>query len=101
MSGIVALMKTIQKKYRVDRKKIGFVKFIFEAHDGVAVVSTIDAKKNLIMLSIAPDLMEESDMIVNDLKKDFLFEEVQADEAQSVEAQWGEAQFVEAQRDEV
>ncbi|MCK5311062.1 MAG: DUF4911 domain-containing protein [Desulfobacteraceae bacterium] len=69
-------MKTIQKKYRVDRKKIGFIKFIFEAYEGVAVVSTIDSKKNLIVLSIAPDLMEESDTIVNDLKKDFLFDEV-------------------------
>ncbi len=76
MSGIVATMKTIQKKYRVDRKKIGFIKFIFEAYEGVAVVSTIDSKKNLIVLSIAPDLMEESDTIVNDLKKDFLFDEV-------------------------
>lgn len=69
-------MRTIQKKYRVDRKNIGFIKFIFEAYDGVAVVSTIDAKKNLIMLSIAPDLVDESDVIVNDLKKDFLFDEV-------------------------
>jgi len=82
LSGIVATMKTIQKKYRVDRKKIGFIKFIFEAHDGVAVVSTIDPKKNLLMLSIAPDLMEEADIIVNDLKKDFLFEEVRVDETQ-------------------
>ena len=69
-------MKTIQKKYRVDRKKIGFIKFIFEAYEGIAVVSTIDSKKNLIMLSISPDLVEESDVIVNDLKKDFLFDEV-------------------------
>jgi Domain of unknown function (DUF4911) len=80
LSGIVAPMKTIQKKYRVDRKKIGFIKFIFEAYEGIAVVSTIDPKKNLLMLSIAPDLLEESDMIVGDLRKDFLFEEVQFDE---------------------
>ncbi len=69
-------MDTIKKQYRVDRKQIGFIKFIFEAYDGVAVVSTIDAKDSLIRLSIAPDLMEESDMIINDLKKDFLFDEI-------------------------
>ncbi len=69
-------METIQKKYRVDRKMIGFVKFIFEAYEGVAVVSTIDAQKNLIMLSVAPDLIEISDLIVKDLKKDFLFDAV-------------------------
>lgn len=77
---IKGIMKTIQKTYIVDRTKIGFVKFIFEAYEGIAVVSTVDAKKNLIMLSVAPDLMEESDMVVNDLKKDFLFEEAQFDE---------------------
>jgi len=79
LSGIVAGMKTIQKKYRVDRKNIGFIKFIFEAYDGVAVVSTVDPQKNLLMLSIAPGLVEVSNMIVKDLQKDFLFEEVQCD----------------------
>ena len=69
-------MKTIQKKYRVDRKKIGFIKFIFEAYEGIAVVSTIDAQNNLLLLSIAPDLLDESDMIVADLKKDFLFDAI-------------------------
>ncbi len=80
------LMKTIQKKYVTDRKKIGFIKFIFEAYDGIAVVSTVNAKENIIMLSIAPDLIEEADMIVKDLNRDFLFEEVRVDEAQFDEA---------------
>ena len=69
-------MKTLQKKYRVDRKKIGFIKFIFEAYEGIAVVSTIDAEQNLILLSIAPDLENLSDLIVDSLKKDFLFHEI-------------------------
>ena len=73
-------MKTVQKEYMVERKRIGFVKFIFEAHEGIAVVTTLEsekgAEKGRILLSIAPDLMCEADMIVKELKKDFMFDEV-------------------------
>lgn len=73
-------METVQKEYTVARKRIGFVKFIFEAHEGIAVVTTIESEKGAdngrIILSIAPDLVFEADMIVKDLKKDFMFDEV-------------------------
>ena len=73
-------MQTVRKQYMVDKKRIGFIKFIFEAHEGVAVVTTLDsepgADKGRILLSIAPELTCEADMIIQDLKKDFLFNEV-------------------------
>ncbi len=73
-------METVQKEYTVERKRIGFVKFIFEAHEGIAVVTTIDSKpgaeKGGIRLSIAPSLTCEAEMIIQDLKKDFMFDEV-------------------------
>ncbi|MFO7751733.1 MAG: DUF4911 domain-containing protein [Desulfobacteraceae bacterium] len=73
-------MKTIRKEYIVDRKRIGFIKFIFEAHEGVAVVTTIDsqpgANTGRIRLAIAPGLSREAGMIISDLGKDFLFDEV-------------------------
>lgn len=65
----------IQKEYHVDKTRIGFIKFIFEAYEGVAVVTTMDAGSGHIKLRIAPDLVETADMIVADLKKDFLFDE--------------------------
>ena len=68
-------METLQKQYRVDKTQIGFIRFIFEAHEGVAVVSTLDAKQGLIQLAISPELETEAMMIVEDLKKEFLFDD--------------------------
>ena len=69
-------MKTIHKKYIVEKSKISFLKFIFEAYDGVAVITTIDAKKGLIRFAIAPDCIKEADEIIQDLKKDIKIEQV-------------------------
>lgn len=69
-------MKTIQKQFWVDKSRIGFIRFIFEAHEGIAVVSTLDPKTGLIKLAIAPDRLDSAMMIVDDLKKDFKFNEV-------------------------
>lgn len=69
-------MNTIVKQYRVDKSRIGFIRFIFEAHEGVAVVSTIDPKQGVIQLAIAPDSVDSAALIVEDLKKDFMFDEV-------------------------
>jgi hypothetical protein len=69
-------MNTIHKEYMVDKTKIGFIRFILEAHEGVAIATTLDAKKGHIRLAIAPDRMESAQMIVDDLKKDFMFNEV-------------------------
>ncbi len=69
-------MKTISKEYRVDKTRIGFIKFIFEAHDGIAVATTLDPKTGHIRLAIAPDRMESAVRIIEDLKKDFLFDAV-------------------------
>lgn len=69
-------MKTIYKEYRVDKTKIGFIRFIFEGHEGVAIPTTLDSKTGHIKLAIAPDRVETAQMIVDDLKKDFLFNEV-------------------------
>ncbi len=70
------MMKTIHKEYRVDKTKIGFIRFIFEAHEGIAIATTLDAKTGHLRLAIAPDRMESAQLIVEDLKKDFMFDEV-------------------------
>ena len=42
-----------QKKYlRVDRRHIGFMKFIFEAYEGIASLTTIDPKLGIILINI-------------------------------------------------
>jgi len=66
-------LQTLHKEYRVDKTRIGFIKFIFEAYEGIAVVTTLDARTGHVRLAIAPDLAEEAFGIIADLKKDFEF----------------------------
>lgn len=67
-------MNTIKRYYYLERCNIGFVKFIFEAYDGIALISTVNLEKNLILLSIAPGCEEEVDSVLNYLAKDLYIE---------------------------
>ncbi len=69
-------MKTILREYRVDKSRIGFIKFIFEGHEGVAVATTLDAQNGHIRLAIAPDRMKTAQMIIKELQKGFKFSEI-------------------------
>jgi len=69
-------MKTVHKEYIVDKTMIGFIRFIFEGHEGVAVPTTLNAAKGHIRLAIAPDRLETAQKIIEDLKKGFSFNEV-------------------------
>lgn len=51
---LIGDMKTSVRFYRVERAQISFVKFILEAYDNMAVLSTFDSQKALVQLTIAP-----------------------------------------------
>ncbi|MGD9008509.1 MAG: DUF4911 domain-containing protein, partial [Desulfobacteraceae bacterium] len=36
-------MRTTKQLYRVDRRQISMIRFIFEAYEGLAVVTTVDS----------------------------------------------------------
>ena len=65
-------MKTIEQYYRVDRREIAFIKFIFEAYDGIAGIRTTDPAKGIIRLHIAPGCQEQVEQVLQDLKKEIL-----------------------------
>ena len=65
-------MKTIVQYYRVDRRQIAFIKFIFEAYDGIAGMRTTDPAKGIIKLHIAPGCEEQVEQILRDLQKEIL-----------------------------
>ncbi len=67
-------METIKQAYRVDRKEISFLRFIFEGYDGVAVIKTIDSQKGIILLYIAPGCEDDAGMILKDLQKEIVME---------------------------
>lgn len=55
-------METIRHAYRVDRRQINMIKFIFEGYEGVASVTTLDASSGHISVASAPgceDLVKE------------------------------------------
>jgi hypothetical protein len=67
-------LETSKKYYRVDRREIAFLRFIFEAYDGTAVLQTIDAQKGLIVLHVAPDCDKDVEYVVQNLKKEIMIE---------------------------
>lgn len=67
-------METIKKYYRVDRKEISYLRFIFEAYDGIAVLTTIDPVMGIVGFHISPGCEEDVEMILQDLKNDIMIE---------------------------
>jgi len=70
-------LQTVKQHYRVERSQIAFMKFIFEAYDGIALIETLDPDAGLIVLHIAPGCEPEVAVVLQDLEKDILMERVQ------------------------
>ena len=73
---MTAGLETVKKYLRVDRREVAFLKFIFEAYDGLAVVSTVDPESGIVMFHIAPGCEADVEMILQDLKKKIMIEQV-------------------------
>lgn len=67
-------VETIKRYYRVDRREIAFIKFIFEAYDGIAVLETLDPNAGIVVFHIAPGCEPDSDAILLDLKREIMIE---------------------------
>jgi hypothetical protein len=66
--------ETVKRYYRVDRRKIAFLKFIFEAYDGIATIETLNPELGVIVFYIAPGCETDVDMVLADLKADVMIE---------------------------
>ncbi len=66
--------ETIKQYYRVDRREIAFLRFIFEAYDGLAVLETLDPEAGSIVFHIAPGCEGDVEIILQDLQKDIMME---------------------------
>ena len=67
-------METSRKYYRVDRRQIAYLRFIFEAYDGIAFLRTLDAQKGIVVLHIAPGCETDVEFVLNDLRKHIMIE---------------------------
>jgi hypothetical protein len=67
--------KTVKRIYRVDRREIAFLRFVFEAYDGLAVIKTLDAIKGTVVFRIAPGCERDVELILADLQKDITMQQ--------------------------
>ena len=67
-------MRTVEQFYRVDRRRISFIKFIFEAYEGLAVVTTLDPAAGIIALRVSPGCEGTAAEVMKDLGKEFMIE---------------------------
>lgn len=72
-------MNVTKKYYRVKPSDIVFIRYILEAHDGLAVISTLPEAKDTIVLRIAPGCEEDVRQIVSGLKDEISMEELDMD----------------------
>lgn len=60
----------------IDRARIGFLRFILEAYEGIASVSTVDASLGLVRLNVAPGCEGEVERILGAERERLRFREV-------------------------
>jgi len=82
-------LKTIARSYRVDRRRISFIKFILEAYDNLAVVSTVDPGRAIIRIVTTAG----GEFLVNEImmrfSRDFRVSPIDG-ESDAGESQYGE-----------
>lgn len=64
MSGL----HTTRNYYQVEKEAIGFIRFIFEGYDGIAVVTTESVSTSVIIITIAPGCESEVVAVIESLK---------------------------------
>jgi hypothetical protein len=70
------VLESIQRHYRMDRSQIHFLRFLLEAYEGVAILSTLDPEAGKVVLSIAPGREAEATELMTDLARRILIEQV-------------------------
>jgi hypothetical protein len=64
-------MKSTVQYYRVDRRQISFIKFILEAYDNMAVVTTLDPYQAVIQVTTAPGCETVIRRAIEDFSNEF------------------------------
>ena len=54
-------------RYRVDRRRIAFLKFIIESYDNLALVTTLDAGAGIVQLQVPPGCEDTVRELISDL----------------------------------
>lgn len=68
--------ETTKQYFRVDRREISFLKYVFEGWDNMAVLTTIDRNTGTVAVSIAPGCETDVAAIIDRVKRDILMEPI-------------------------
>jgi len=68
---------SVKRHYRIDRREVGYLRFILEAYPGVAMMRTVDPQQGLVVLHVGPGCEKEVDMIIDGLRKEVQIELVE------------------------
>lgn len=60
----------------VPRAEIGYVKFIFESYEGIAVLRTLDRQRGLVVVLAVPDFLDQARAVVAALAAEIACREV-------------------------
>jgi hypothetical protein len=69
-------MESVRKIFRIDPREIAFFRFILEGYDGLAVLTTLDAKFGKVELVIPPACEDEIDIILQGLSSEITIKPV-------------------------
>lgn len=61
-------MRTVSRRYKVDRRDIMYLRATIESYDGMAVVRTVDPYEAIIELLIAPGCEKGVERVLEDLR---------------------------------
>lgn len=67
----------------MDTSQISFLKFILEAYDGMAQLTTLNPGLGLIEIYVAEGCLKDFEKVIMDLKKQMLIEAVKCPEENS------------------
>jgi len=60
-------MHSKTRQYRIDRHKIGYLKFILEGYEGLATLSTMDASRGMVTLYMPPGCEKDTIALMRSL----------------------------------
>ncbi len=67
-------MYSTVRHYRVDRHKIGFLKFLLEGYEGLASLSTVDAGRGIVTLYMPPGCEKDAIAVMHELATEIYME---------------------------
>lgn len=69
------IKSSVKRYFTVERRNIAYLRFIIESYEGLATLSTVDAKNGLVSLSVPQCFAGEANMLVRALENEIKIKE--------------------------